>query len=256
MLNFSCGAHLAALSPTMTLSIWTCVRRVALAVILGASLEGTAAAAAFSPEVTPFPAGGVYIPVVGQEIDPENPLFLYEAFFFPPVLSLEIAPGIIEYQFPISLSASLDPLDTLVIGAGLMYTRALGGGVYETCWSMGCAPDPAAFPFFEVADFSGQLVFRADPDAGRQTVGTMNARALAGGGYAIDSFFDIFVEICVAGCESPELAVWEDVEGAVSYQLIGEPVDEVPEVPEPSTVVLFGAGLAALGARRWRARRQ
>lgn len=234
----------------MTFSVWTCARRCALAgVVLLSLMSGRAQAVAFSVEPTPFPIGGLYIPVVGQDIDPENPLFIYEAIFFQPVFSIpDVLPGVTEYVFPIAFSTVPDPSieDLLVTGGGAMHATAGVGGVFSTCWSLGCAPGQDLFPYFEVFDGDGSFVLRADPDAGRSTVGRMSATEVDGG-FIVDSFFDIFVEVCTFNCDTFEVGdeTWEDIEGSVRYEL----VEDLPaEVPEPGSLLLLGGGLAGVAA--------
>jgi hypothetical protein len=223
-------------------------------------IPSAAHASAFSATITPFPSNGFYIPIVGQNIDPDNPLFLYEALIFPPVSELPThLAGVTEYQYPIALSPTTSVDDAVALGIGTMYTidqslnptfsSVVNSTTLTTCWSLGCSPDggDVLFPFFQVNDLDGNQFLRADFDAGRTTVGSLTATGLVGGGFQIDSFFDIFVELCIDGCgpnDDPESASWEDVEGSVRYELV-EP--QVSEVPEPGTLVLLGAGLILAG---------
>jgi len=209
-------------------------------------MEGTAFASAFSTTVTPFPTGGVYVPIVDEEVDPSNPLFLYDTLF---ITAIPLDESTTQYEYLGTLSFTTDPADAFGIAGGSMLLREDDvAGQFATCWSLGCSPDPEnVFIFFDalLADFSP--LFRADPDGGRASLGEMTVTAVAGG-FEITSFFDLFIEIY-----NPDTGEYEDVEGSIRYVLFGDPVPETPEIPEPGTMLLLGSGLLLIG-RRYRAR--
>jgi hypothetical protein len=221
--------------------IWSIAAGTALVFCL---MQGAASADAFSATITPFPIGGAYVPIVDEEVDPNNPLFLYDTLF---VSAFPIDATTTQYEFFGVLSFTTDPADAFAIAGGSMLTVEDAPGQFTTCWSLGCSPDPDnIFLFFEALQLgSFSPLFRADPDADRASTGTMTATPLAGGGFAIASFFDIFIEIFNSDTEE-----YEDVEGSFRYVLVGEPISEIPE---PGTMLLLGSGLLIL-ARRYRAR--
>ena len=220
------------------------------AVLIGLLLPGTAHAAAFSIDISAFPGGGVYIPT-GADV----PTLIYDTPALPAVVAVPKGPGIVQYEFSALVSPSVDPAATFAFGFGTMVSIEGAAGELTTCWSLGCSPDPGSlFPFFEATDLGTFLpLFRADPDTaqddpGRQSTGTIIAIATAGG-YQITSFFDLFIESYDAGLDE-----WRNVDGAVRYELFGDPVP-IPEVPEPGTFALMGSGLV-IAARAWHVRRR
>lgn len=227
------------------------LRRIASAVA-GAALmvclmEGTAFAAAFSTTVTPFPTGGIYIPIVDEELDPNNPFFLYDVLS---ITAIPIDPSTTQYDFFGTLSFTPDPANSFAIVGGSMVAVEAAPGQFTTCWSFGCSPDPDnIFTFFEALDSGFTPLFRADPDdtPGRISTGVMTATAVAGG-FEIISFFDLFIELY-----NPDTDEYEDLDGSIRYVLFGDPVPETPKIPEPGTMLLLGSGLLLL-ARRYRAR--
>jgi hypothetical protein len=211
--------------------------------------------------VTPFPAGGVYVPVIGEYRDGERPIWFYDllvpalGLFGPDVAPDEIAPGLLAYDYSVAMSLTTDAGDADRVGYGTMSTTDLGGGQFATCWSLGCTADPESLPWLSYPQFgAGPLVFtevsaRAYQGAPAST-GMMTATAVDGG-FQIDSFFDIFIELCLAGCNDPETATWDPTLVAVHYELFDE--SQIPAVPEPATLLLLGSGLCVV-ARGYRVR--
>jgi hypothetical protein len=213
----------------------------AAAALMSCLMQGTAHAAAFSATVTPFPSSGMYVPIVDEQVDPSNPLFLYDALF---ISAFPIDAATTQYDFFGTLSFPPDP--AFAIAGGSMLTVEDAPGQFTTCWSYGCSPDPDnIFLFFEALEGGVTPLFRADPDSDRASTGAMTASPLAGGGFAIASFFDIFIEIF-----NSDTGEYEDLEGSIRYVLVGEPISEIPE---PGTMLLLGSGLLLL-ARRYRSR--
>jgi hypothetical protein len=233
------------------LSVTRLLLSIVFIAITAGTVPGFAFAAAFSTGVSPFPGGGVYIPTVNGSDD--DAFLIYEALTLPGVLATPVAPGIIQYDFNALLSPTADPDAAFAVGIGTMFSIEGPAGVFTTCWSYGCSPDPDnLFSFFEA--FAGGVVslFRADPDGaqddpGRQSTGTMTAIPVAGG-YEITSFFDLFIEIYDAGEDA-----WSNA-GSIRSELFGDPV-AIPAIPEPGTFVLKGSGLS-VAARAWRVRRR
>ena len=233
----------------MRLSVTRLLLSIAWIAITAAAMPGFAFAAAFSTAISPFPGGGVYIPTASGGDD--NPFLIYESLTLPGVLATPVAPGIVQYDFMALLSPTADPDAAFALGIGTMVSIEGPAGEFTTCWSYGCSPDPDnLFPFFEALAGGVTSLFRADPDTaqddpGRQSTGTMTAIPVAGG-YAITSFFDLFIEI-YDGDEDE----WSNA-GSIRYELFGDPVP-IPAIPEPGTFVLMGSGLIC-AARAWRVR--
>jgi hypothetical protein len=91
-----------------------------------------------------------------------------------------------------------------------------------------------------VSNFAGNpnIFIRIDP--GTPSVGQTTETNLGGGNFQISSFFDIFTDLSVDGG-----ATWTPATGS-THMTLG------PTTPEPSTVLLLGLGLAAIGFRRLR----
>lgn len=84
---------------------------------------------------------------------------------------------------------------------------------------------------------AGGFMLRESPT--KQSIGKTTIRALAGGDFDVDSFFDIFTEISLDGGQT-----WTPSDSAMHFELT--------QVPEPSTALLTGLGLLGFGIYRRR----
>ena len=90
--------------------------------------------------------------------------------------------------------------------------------------------------FLDVMTLPNGTMIRESPTL--QSTGQTRITDLPGGGYRINSFFDVFTEISLDGGQS-----WTPSDGPA----------HMSSVPEPGTLLLVGAGTLALALRRrWR----
>lgn len=75
--------------------------------------------------------------------------------------------------------------------------------------------------------------------------------SLTGGGFAIDSFFDIFTELSLDGGQTWLPSMSDDMQNEASDRFTLREA-EVPGIPEPATLTLVGTGIAAMVRRRTR----
>lgn len=84
---------------------------------------------------------------------------------------------------------------------------------------------------------AGGFLLRESPT--KRSTGQTTIRALPGGGYDVDSFFDVFTELSLDGGQT-----WAPSDASMHLVLT--------EVPEPSTALLTGLGMLGLGVYRRR----
>jgi hypothetical protein len=84
---------------------------------------------------------------------------------------------------------------------------------------------------------SGGFLLRESPT--KRSTGQTTIRALPGGGYDVDSFFDVFTELSLDGGQT-----WAPSDASMHLVLT--------QVPEPSTALLTGLGMLGLGVYRRR----
>lgn len=213
------------------------------------SLSGALAAPAQAGPLTPFPPGGTY---QGETMGYRNNGF-FDIFF-----DLEWNyGGVVESPGP-GPNDVMYMLDVFMTGM----VCVTGGG--------GCAPatantqpgNPARVLALGQPDGTfdtemlsmdltggspfGPALIRESP-----TRPSTGISSLTGGGFAIDSFFDIFTELSLDGGQTWLPSMSDDMQRVESDRFTLREA-EVPGIPEPATLMLVGTGIAAMVRRRSR----
>lgn len=217
----------------MSVSFRQSVRRVAVLGIAFALLQGTAAASVFSLTPTPFPEEAIYVPVDSNgDYEVGAPLLVYG-------VPITIPDGDNTLYFFLGEIGIVFPDLSSAVGLGqiLSSPSATAPGVYDLTF----VGDEVltGLDLFSVPDSDQMFRLRSTP----QSSGQMTVTSATGGGFHIDSFFDVFFEISLEMNDDGEFINFSPLnETPYHFELQSSAISEVPE---PGTMLLVGAGLAA-----------
>jgi hypothetical protein len=197
--------------------------RVAIALC---ALHGTANASMFSVAVTPIPGGGIYVAAPGEPFVFAGGTLVFgdqTLSYFGQVPFSYTGPGVEFFTFNANGSGEAP-------GTGIMSVEQTGANTFNTEMVALQLTGP------------GGALYRESPTLA--SLGQMMVTPVSGG-YQIDSFFDIFVELSLDGGTN-----WLPAEGGpTTFNLdeLGPP--PLSQVPEPGSLLLVGAGALVLARR-------